>query len=70
MARYKREISIALAYAVLLGVLAVFAPRFFQGDKWRNIFVASAPVLVAAGAGSYAGGAAHARRDHVDEFRA
>jgi ribose/xylose/arabinose/galactoside ABC-type transport system permease subunit len=33
---------------VLLGVLAVFAPRFYQGDKFLNILVASAPVLVAA----------------------
>ena len=48
MARYKREISMALAYLVLLGVLAVFAPRFYQGDKFLNILVASAPVLVAA----------------------
>jgi rhamnose transport system permease protein len=48
MLHYKREISIALAYAVLLGVLAVFAPRFYQGDKFLNILVASAPVLVAA----------------------
>src|SRR5918996_508325 len=48
MARYKREISIAIAYVLLLGVLAVFAPRFYQGDKFLNILVASAPVLVAA----------------------
>jgi len=48
MSRYKREISIALAYVVLLGVLAAFAPRFYQGDKFLNILVASAPVLVAA----------------------
>ena len=48
MMQYKREISVALAYLVLLGVLAVFAPRFYQGDKFLNILVASAPVLVAA----------------------
>jgi rhamnose transport system permease protein len=48
MSTYKREISIALAYLVLLGILAVFAPRFYQGDKFLNIMVASAPVLVAA----------------------
>ena len=48
MAQYKREISIAVAYALLLGTLAVFAPRFYQGDKFLNILVASAPVLVAA----------------------
>jgi rhamnose transport system permease protein len=48
MSSYKREISVALAYAVLLGILAVFAPRFYQGDKFLNISVASAPVLVSA----------------------
>src|SRR5262245_18827165 len=48
MLQYKRELSVALAYFVLLGVLAVFAPRFYQGDKFLNILVASAPVLVAA----------------------
>src|SRR5262245_52757140 len=48
MMRYKRELSVALAYLALLGVLAVFAPRFYQGDKFLNILVASAPVLVAA----------------------
>jgi rhamnose transport system permease protein len=48
MARYKREISIALAYFSLLGVLAIFAPRFYQGDKFLNILVASSPSLVMA----------------------
>jgi rhamnose transport system permease protein len=48
MSRYAREISVAIAYVLLLGVLAVFAPRFYQGDKFLNILVANAPVLVAA----------------------
>lgn len=48
MARYKRELSIALAYFSLLGVLAIFAPRFYQGDKFLNILVASSPLLVMA----------------------
>lgn len=48
MTRYKREISIALAYFALLGVLAIFAPRFYQGDKFLNILVASSPLLVMA----------------------
>lgn len=48
MMQYKRELSVALAYLALLGVLALFAPRFYQGDKFLNILVASAPVLVAA----------------------
>ena len=48
MMRFKREISIASAYFVLLGVLAIFAPRFYQGDKFLNILVASAPLLIMA----------------------
>jgi ribose/xylose/arabinose/galactoside ABC-type transport system permease subunit len=47
-ARYQREWSVATAYAVLLGVLAVAAPAFYTGDKLRTILVAHAPVLVAA----------------------
>jgi len=46
--RYQRELSVAAAYAVLLLVLAVAAPRFYEGDKLRSILVASAPVLVGA----------------------
>lgn len=46
--RYRRELSVALAYTVLLLVLAVAAPSFYQGDKLRSILVSSAPVLVAA----------------------
>src|SRR5262245_58827016 len=48
MSRYQRELSVALAYALLLLVLARFAPSFYQGDKLRAILVSSAPVLVAA----------------------
>jgi rhamnose transport system permease protein len=48
MARYKREISIALAYFALLCVLAIFGPRFYQGDKLLNIVVAGSPVLIMA----------------------
>jgi rhamnose transport system permease protein len=48
IARYQREWSVATVYAVLLGALAVAAPAFYTGDKLRMIFVASAPVLVAA----------------------
>jgi len=46
--KYRRELSVTLAYATLLVVLAVFAPSFFRGDKLLSIFVTSAPVLVAA----------------------
>jgi rhamnose transport system permease protein len=48
MSRYQREISVALAYAVLLAVLAVAAPRFYRPEELRTILVGSAPVLVAA----------------------
>jgi rhamnose transport system permease protein len=48
MSRYKREISIALAYFVLLCALGMFGPRFYQGDKLLNILVAGSPVLVIA----------------------
>jgi rhamnose transport system permease protein len=47
-ARYRREWSVATAYAVLLAALAVAAPLFYTGDKLRTIFVGCAPVLVAA----------------------
>jgi rhamnose transport system permease protein len=46
--RFRRELSVALAYMVLLVLLAVSAPSFYQGDKLRSILVSSAPVLVAA----------------------
>lgn len=46
--RFQRELSVAAALAILLLVLAVAAPNFYQGDKLRSILVSSAPVLVAA----------------------
>jgi rhamnose transport system permease protein len=46
--RYKRELSVAAAYGLLLLVLAWEAPQFFQGDQLLGIAVTSAPVLVAA----------------------
>ena len=48
MGRYQREISVAAAYGALLALLAVCAPRFFQGDKLWSILVSSAPLLVVA----------------------
>ncbi|HMC12162.1 MAG TPA: ABC transporter permease [Pirellulaceae bacterium] len=48
MSRYRRELSVAAAYAILLIVLAVVAPRFYRGDQFRSIIVASTPILVAA----------------------
>jgi rhamnose transport system permease protein len=46
--RYRRELSVALAYAVLLLVLAVAAPRFYRPDPLRAFVVSNASVLVAA----------------------
>src|SRR5262245_48868562 len=48
MSHFQREISIAVALAALLGILAIFAPSFFRVDELRSIAVDSAPVLVAA----------------------
>ena len=46
--RYQREISVAIAYASLLILLAAAAPRFYRSDQFRSILVTSAPLLVAA----------------------
>jgi len=46
--RYRRELSVAAAYAALLLVLAVAAPRFYGPDQLRAFVVSNAPVLVAA----------------------
>jgi rhamnose transport system permease protein len=48
VARYRRELSVALAYAGLLAVLAVAAPRFFRPEALRAFVVSNASVLVAA----------------------
>lgn len=60
LGRYKREMSVAGAYVLLLLVLAVRAPTFFTGpkagvgeavmhvDKFSSTLVSAAPVLVAA----------------------
>jgi ribose/xylose/arabinose/galactoside ABC-type transport system permease subunit len=47
-ARRRREISVGIALAALLVLLAVRAPSFFQWANLRDLLVASAPVLVAA----------------------
>jgi rhamnose transport system permease protein len=47
--RYKRELSVALAYGLLLAVLAVRAPAFYDGGREpAAILLQSAPVLVCA----------------------
>src|SRR5262245_9045553 len=46
--RYRRELSVAAAFALLLAVLAVAAPRFFRPESLRALVVSNASVLVAA----------------------
>jgi rhamnose transport system permease protein len=48
MSRFQREVSIAVAVAVLLAVLAIFAPSFYRGDFLASKAAENAPVLVAA----------------------
>jgi rhamnose transport system permease protein len=48
IARYRRELSVGMAYALLLLVLAIAAPRFFRADSLRTFVVSVAPILVAA----------------------
>ncbi len=45
--RYQRELSVAVAYAALFGLLAVLAPNFFSAKNLRELLVSNAPVLVA-----------------------
>jgi len=44
--RYKRELSTALAYVVLLVVVAIIAPSFFSGANVRDLALNNAPVLL------------------------
>ncbi len=46
--RYRRELSVAAAYVLLLLILAVAAPRFYQREQLANFVVSSASILVAA----------------------
>ncbi len=48
MRRYRRELSVLGAYALLLAFLGVAAPRFFLPEALRDLAVRAAPVLVAA----------------------
>jgi rhamnose transport system permease protein len=48
MARYKRELSVALAYVLLLLILAVFARSFYFTTEPRDILVNNSPILVLA----------------------
>lgn len=46
--RYRRELSVAVAYALLLIFLGFAAPRFFMAEPLRAFAVSNASVLVAA----------------------
>ncbi len=46
--RYRRELSVGAAYLVLLLLLAVAAPRFYQPAQIAALVVSSASILVAA----------------------
>src|SRR5262249_39965791 len=46
--RFQREISVGLAYVLLLLVLFVVSPSFFRGNQFLSTLVAAAPMLVAA----------------------
>jgi len=46
--RYKRELSAALAYVVLLVLVGSFAPSFFSAANLRDLALNNAPVLLVA----------------------
>lgn len=46
--RSRRELSVALAYALLLAFLAWKAPNFFRPEPLRDLLIRNAPALVAA----------------------
>lgn len=48
LSRYKRELSAALAYALLLVAVGIVAPSFFNGANLRDLAVNNAPVLLIA----------------------
>ena len=48
LSRYKREVSAAAAYAVLLLAVGVIAPAFFSAANWRDLAMNNAPVLIVA----------------------
>lgn len=46
--RFQRESFVALAYGLVLGLLAVFAPTFFRSNQFLATIVSSTPLLVVA----------------------
>jgi rhamnose transport system permease protein len=48
LSRHKRELSAALAYALLLVAVGIVAPSFFSGANLRDLALNNAPVLLVA----------------------
>src|ERR1044071_7966627 len=48
LSRYKRELAAAMAYVVLLVVVAIVAPSFFSAANLRDLAINNAPVLIIA----------------------
>jgi rhamnose transport system permease protein len=46
--RHLREISVAVTYGLLLLLLAIVNPNFFHHNQFRQVWVSSAPLIVAA----------------------
>lgn len=46
--RYKRELSAAIAYALLLALVGILAPSFFSAANLRDLALNNAPVLIIA----------------------
>ena len=45
---YARELSVAAALGLLLLLLSLLSPKFFEGANLRAVIVSDAPVIVAA----------------------
>lgn len=48
MKRYGQEISVAIAIAALVAILAFVAPAYFSGENLSDLFLSNMPVLVVA----------------------
>lgn len=46
--RYRREAGVALAWLLLLALLAVMAPSFYSSTQFKTLFVNATPLLIAA----------------------
>jgi len=46
--RYKREMSAAIAFAVLLVIVGIIAPSFFSAGNLRDLMINNAPALILA----------------------